>query len=106
MKTAIGTLTFPYKIRIKTSFKNLSIRFVNGHIIKFNKTNLSIREPHKIIISNSYNTLIALLYCQKMTKKLIIKMKTKNKIQNNLNMKKAPIFIELPLSFNYYSLIY
>ena len=36
--------------------------FVNGHIIKFNKTNLSIREPHKIIISNSYNTLVALLY--------------------------------------------
>ena len=33
-------------------------------------------------------------------------MKTNNKIQNNLNMKKATIFIELPLSFNYYSLIY
>ena len=83
MKTTIETLTFPCevidKIKIKTSFRNLSIRFVNGHIIKFNKTNLSIREPHKIIISNSYNTLIALLYCQKMTKKLIIKMKTKNK---------------------------
>lgn len=59
MKTTIETLTFPCevidKIKIKTSF-------VNGHIIKFNKTNLSIREPHKIIISNSYNTLVALLY--------------------------------------------
>ena len=70
MKATIKTLTFPYKridkIRIKTSFKNLSIRFVNGHIIKFNKNNLSVREPHKIIISNScnsYTTLIALLYC-------------------------------------------
>ena len=66
MKTTIETLTFPWevidKIKIKTSFRNLSIRFVNGHIIKFNKTNLSIREPHKIIISNSYNTLVALLY--------------------------------------------
>ena len=83
MKTTIETLTFPCevinKIKIKTSFKNLSIRFVNGHIIKFNKTNLSVREPHKIIISNSYNTLIALLYCWKMAKKLIIKMKTNNK---------------------------
>ena len=49
MKTTIETLTFPCevidKIKIKTSF-----------------TNLSIREPHKIIISNSYNTLVALLY--------------------------------------------
>ena len=52
MKTTIETLTFPCevidKIKIKTSFRNLSIRFVNGHIIKFNKTNLSIREPHKL----------------------------------------------------------
>jgi len=51
------------KIKMKTSFTNLSIKFVNGHIIKFNKTNLSVHEQHKIIISNSYNTLIALLYC-------------------------------------------
>lgn len=51
------------KIKIKTSFTNLSIKFVNNHIIKFNKTNLSVHEQHKIIISNSYNTLIALLYC-------------------------------------------
>ena len=47
MKTTIETLTFPCevidKIKIKTSFRNLSIRFVNGHIIKFNKNNLSIR---------------------------------------------------------------
>ena len=66
MKTTIETLTFPCeiidKIKIKTSFENLSIRFVNSHIIKFNKTNLSIREPYKIIISNSYNTLVVLLY--------------------------------------------
>ncbi len=58
MKTTIETLTFPCevidKIKIKTSFKNLSIRFVNCHIIKFNKTNLSVREPQQIIISNSY----------------------------------------------------
>ena len=31
-------------------------------MIKFNKTNLSIMEPHKIIISNSTVTLVALLY--------------------------------------------
>lgn len=53
MKTTIETLTFPCevidKIKIKTSFRNLSIRFVNGHIIKFNKTNLSIRNHIRLL---------------------------------------------------------
>ena len=38
------------------------VEYINGHIIKFNKTNLSIIEPHKIIISNNKATLVALLY--------------------------------------------
>ena len=64
MKTTIETLTFPCevidKIKIKTSFRNLSIRFVNGHIIKFNKTNLSIRDDtNKIYIPND-NAVITL----------------------------------------------
>ena len=66
MKTTIETLTFPCevidKIKIKTSFRNLSIRFVNGHIIKFNKTNLSIREPHKIIITQ--DTIVSYFVCK------------------------------------------
>ncbi len=31
-------------------------------MIKFDKTNLSVQEPYKIIVSNKKNTLIALLY--------------------------------------------
>ncbi len=41
---------------------NLKVEYINGHIIKFNKTNLSIMEPYKIIISNKKATLIGLLY--------------------------------------------
>ena len=66
MKTTIETLTFPCeiknKLKIKTSLANLKVEFINGHIIKFDKTNLSVKEPHKIIVSNSNSILIALLY--------------------------------------------
>ena len=66
MKTTIETLDFPEcilkKLKMKVSTSNLDIKFLSGHIIKFNKTNLSVREPHRIIVSNSKNTLIALLY--------------------------------------------
>ncbi|MEE0699348.1 MAG: hypothetical protein U0M66_01990 [Bacilli bacterium] len=41
---------------------NLKVEFIDGHLIKFNKTNLSVQEPHKIIVSNKKNILIALLY--------------------------------------------
>ena len=66
MKTTIETLTFPCeiknKLKIKTSLANLKVEFINGHIIKFDKTNLSVQEPHKIIIKDKSNTLIALIY--------------------------------------------
>ncbi len=66
MKTTIENLKFPCefkkKLKMKVSFGNLNVQFINGHIIKFNKTNLSIMEPHKIIISNNKATLVALLY--------------------------------------------
>ena len=66
MKTTIETLTFPCeiknKLKIKTSLANLKVEFINGHIIKFDKTNLSVQEPHKIIIKGKSNTLIALIY--------------------------------------------
>lgn len=66
MKTTIETLDLPSdimkKLKMKVSTSNLDIKFLSGHIIKFNKTNLSVREPHRIIVSNSKNTLIALLY--------------------------------------------
>ncbi len=66
MKTTIESLEFPSdikkRLKMKVSTTNLNIEFLSGHIIKFNQTNISVREPHRIIVSNSKNTLIALLY--------------------------------------------
>lgn len=66
MKTTIETIEFPCEIKKKLKMKvnttNLEMQFLSGHLIKFNQTNLSVREPHRIIVSNSKQTLIALLY--------------------------------------------
>lgn len=66
MKTTIENLEFPCeikkKLKMKASFGNLDIQFMAGHLIKFNQTNLSVREPHRIIVRNSKQTLIAILY--------------------------------------------
>lgn len=66
MKTTIEQLDFPCeiqkKLKMKVSTTNLEIKFLPGHMIKFNQTNLSVREPHRIIASSSKGTLIALLY--------------------------------------------
>lgn len=59
MKTTIETLTFPCeiknKLKIKTSLANLKVEFINGHIIKFDKTNLSVQEPHSLHKEKSLN---------------------------------------------------
>ena len=66
MKIIIEPLNFPSeiknKLKIKAGTTNLKFQFLSGHIIKFNKTNLSLIEPHKIIVSNNNNILIALFY--------------------------------------------
>lgn len=66
MKTTIETLEFPCeikkKLKIKVSMGNLEVDFIDGHLIKFDKTNLSVQEPHKIIVNNNVNVLIAYLY--------------------------------------------
>lgn len=66
MKTTIEQLNFPCeikkKLKTKVSMGNLEIDFIDGHLIKFDKTNLSVQEPHKIIVSNTKKTLVALLY--------------------------------------------
>ena len=66
MKTTIENLEFPCeikkKLKMKVSMRNLEVEFVDGYLIKFDKTNLSVQEPHKIIVSNKKNTLIALIY--------------------------------------------
>lgn len=66
LKTTIETLKFPCefkkKLKMKASLGNLSIDYIDGHLIKINNTNLSITEPYKIIVKNNANTLIAYLY--------------------------------------------
>ena len=59
MKTTIESLIFPSELKNKLNMKvgksNLDISFINGHIINIDKTNLSITEPHKIIVNNKIN---------------------------------------------------
>ena len=66
MKTTIEKLIFPSelkdKLKMKVGMSNLNIRFIEGHIINIDKTNLSITEPHKIIVNNNANMLIAYIY--------------------------------------------
>ncbi len=66
MKTTIETLEFPsdikQKIKMKVTSTHLHFDFLPGHIIKFNKTNLSVTEPYRIIVRNSKYGLVALLY--------------------------------------------
>ena len=66
MKTTIENLEFPCeikkKLKMKVSMGNLEVEFIDGHLIKFDKTNLSVHEPYKIIVNNKHHTLIALLY--------------------------------------------
>lgn len=66
LKTTIETLKFPCefkkKLKMKASLGNLSIDYIDGHLIKINNTNLGITEPYKIIIKNNKTTLIAYLY--------------------------------------------
>lgn len=66
MKTTIETIEFPCeikkKLKMKVSMGNLEVEFIDGHLIKFDKTNLSVQETHKIIVNNKNHTLVALLY--------------------------------------------
>jgi len=66
MKITIEELEFPIHIRTKLmKLKNITklhIDFINGKNIVFNKTNLAIHEPHKIVISNSTSSVILLTY--------------------------------------------
>lgn len=58
MKTTIEQLEFPCeiknKLKMKASIGNLDIKFIDDHLIKFNKMDLSVREPHKIIANNKF----------------------------------------------------
>ena len=48
-------------IKVKASLGNLNIKYIDGHLIKINNTNLDITKPYKIIIKNNTTALIAYL---------------------------------------------
>lgn len=66
MKTVITELPFPCeiknKIKMKVSTGNLEINFLPGHLIKIDNTNISIEEPHRIIVKKDNMILLAMLY--------------------------------------------
>ena len=66
MKITIENLEFPSVLKnnnkLKSTLSKLDVKYIAGHIIKINQTNLSINEPHKIIINNNINSLVAFIY--------------------------------------------
>ena len=66
MKTVITELPFPCeiknKIKMKVSTGNLEINFLSGHLIKIDNTNISIEEPHRIIVKKDNMILFAMFY--------------------------------------------
>lgn len=66
MKITIEELEFPINIKNKLlklkDITKLHIDFINGKNIVFNKTNLKIQEPHKIVISNKTSSVVILSY--------------------------------------------
>ncbi len=66
MKITIEPLEFPLRVKQKLlkipKISKLHLEFINGKNIHFDKTNLSINEPHKIIISNDSSYIILLSY--------------------------------------------
>ena len=65
MKTVITELPFPCeiknKIKMKVSTGNLEINFLSGHLIKIDNTNISIEEPHRIIVKKDNMILLAMM---------------------------------------------
>ena len=66
MKITIEHLEFPLSVKDKITkipkISKLHLDFISGKNIHFDKTNLSIKEPHKIIISNEASCLILISY--------------------------------------------
>lgn len=66
MKVSIEQLEFPSSIKDKLlklkDISKLHIDFIGGKYIHFEKTNLSIHEPHQIVLSNDSNYFILINY--------------------------------------------
>ena len=63
MKITIEHLEFPLNVKDKIpKISKLHLNFISGKNIHLDKTNLSIKESHKIIISNESICLILISY--------------------------------------------
>lgn len=66
MKISTEQLDFPLCIKNKIlrikDITKLQIDFIAGKYIRFNKTNLALQEPHKIVISNELSSIVILAY--------------------------------------------
>ena len=92
MKITIENLEFPSvlknNIKLKSALSKLDVKYIAGHIIKINQTNLSINEPHKIIINNDINSLVAFIYndCNKLFLPTLNDFVSVNKFINIVNL--------------------
>ena len=66
MKVSIKQLEFPTSIKDKIlklkDISKLHIDFIGGKYIHFENTNLSIHEPHQIILSNDNSYFVLITY--------------------------------------------
>ncbi len=66
MNVSIEILEFPLCIKNKLlrikNITKLNIEYIAGKNIVFNNSNLGLKEPHKIIISNDIDKLVLLCY--------------------------------------------
>ena len=108
MKTTIESLDFPSeiknKLKMKVSTTNLKIEFLSGHIIKIDKTNLSVREPHRIIVNNSNKIGLKLNISPivNILKPIKFKKQSKTKIINNEFFDIYFLILSTYFTLNYY----
>lgn len=66
MNVSIEILEFPLCVKNKIlrikDITKLNIEYIAGKNIVFNNSNLGLKEPHKIIISNGIDKLVLLCY--------------------------------------------
>ena len=66
MNVSIEILEFPLCVKNKIlrikDITKLNIEYIAGENIIFNNSNLGLKEPHKIVISNGKETIVLLCY--------------------------------------------
>jgi len=111
MKITIEHLEFPLSVKHKITkipkISKLHLDFISGKNIHFDKTNLSIKEPHKIIISNESSCLILISYEDdnnlyvKDSHEIMTLSKLSDLVLKMWKMKKIEIFLNFIFSLFY-----